>query len=82
MAVAVPTTLAPLLTVIVTTVLLSLVRVLPAESRTATTGCVPNAAPLAALAALVVSTNCVAAPTVGVMLCVADVSPLLANVSV
>ena len=56
-AVAVPTTEAPVPTVMVTTLLLSLVSVLPPESRIATTGWVVNAAPLAEPAALVVRTN-------------------------
>src|SRR5437764_1061530 len=81
-AVIVPTVVAPLLTDIVTTVVLSVVRVFPAPSRTATTGWVTNAAPLADPDALVVSTSCVPAPTVGTMVCDAGASPALLNVNV
>ena len=58
--VAVPTTVPPALTVIVTCCV-ELPTLVPAASWICTTGCVVKADPLAAVAALVVSTNCVAA---------------------
>ena len=62
--VAVPTTVAPLLTLIVTVDELSLVTVFPTASRIVTAGCCANAAPLADPTAVVVNTICVAAPAV------------------
>jgi hypothetical protein len=50
----------------VTTVLLSVVTVLPKKSRICTTGCVAKAAPLAPPTGCVVIANCVAAPGVPV----------------
>ena len=69
------------LTVMVTEAVL-LVTVPPKASLRVTTGWVVKAEPLAAPAALVVSVAWVAAPTVGVMLWVADVTPAEAKVSV
>ena len=79
--VAVPTIVAPELTVIVTAAV-ALTTVLTPASWTFTTGCVVNAAPLAAPAALVVSTSCVADPTAVVMVCVAGASPVDEKLSV
>ena len=45
-----------------------------------TTGCVVNAEPLTAPAALVLSVACVAVPKVGLMICAAEVKPLDAKV--
>ena len=58
--VEVPTTVPPVLTVIVTCCE-ELATLVPAASWICTTGCVVKADPLAAVAALVVRTNCVAA---------------------
>jgi hypothetical protein len=79
--VTVPTVVAPVFTDIVTAAVLP-VTVLPTASRTVTTGWVVKPAPLAAPAAEVVSANCVAAPGVGVIDCVAEVRPVLAKVNV
>jgi hypothetical protein len=65
-AVAVPTTVPPVLTVMVTTALLP-VTVLPYASCIATTGCVVNAAPLTDPAADVESASRLAVPADGVM---------------
>jgi len=80
-AVAVPTTVPPLLTAIVTTALLP-VTVFPPASRIATTGCVVNAAPLIAPAAGLVSASRLAVPTVGVIDCVTEVRDGLEKVNV
>jgi len=80
--VAVPTTVAPVLAVIVITVELFEVTVFPEASLMAITGCVENAAPLAAPAADVVSASAAAAPAEGVIDCVAAASPLAEKVSV
>ena len=71
-AVAVPTTVTPALTLIVTTLLL-VVTVLPPASCTATTGCVVKAAPFAAPAAFVINTKCVG--TIGASGLVPQLSP-------
>jgi len=68
--VAEPTMLAPRLTVIVTTVVLSVVSVAPVDRSILTTGCVPKAAPLAAVAAEVVKLK-----PAGVIVCVTLVTP-------
>ena len=81
-AVAVPTTVAPVLTVIVTTEVLSEVTVFPPESWMATAGWVVKAAPLAAPAAEVVTANWVAEPVVRVMGWVAVVREPLEKVRV
>ena len=79
--VAVPTMVPFPLTAMVTAAVL-LPTVLPKPSLMVTTGWVVNAAPLAEPAAWVVSTAWVAAPKVGVMFCVPEVSPVDANVRV
>ena len=66
LTVAVPTVVAPVLTVMVTEAVL-LVTVLPAASLMVMTGWVVNAEPLAEPAALVDSVAWVAVPKVGVM---------------
>jgi uncharacterized NAD-dependent epimerase/dehydratase family protein len=73
-AVPVPTT-EPIEGVAVTT-LDAVVTLLPPESRTSIIGCVVNAVPYAEPAALRVTANCVAAPTVGVTDWVATVNAL------
>lgn len=79
-AVAFPTTVAPLLTVIVTTSV-ALLTVFPVASRIATAGCVVNAAPLAAPAAKAVNASRLAIPAVNGMSAVAAVSPFAVKVS-
>ena len=59
-----------------------LVTVFPAASRTATTGCCVNAAPLIAPPGCVVMTSCVGVPATSATDCVALVSPDDATVSV
>jgi len=81
-AVTVPTVAAPPFTAMVPPVVPSVVTVLPAASLIATIGCVVNAAPLAAPAALVDSVSCVALPAVSATVCVTDVRPVFANVNV
>ena len=58
---------APACSVAVTTVVLSLVRVLPCASRTATIGCVTSAAPEAPPTGACVTASCVAGPGTPVM---------------
>jgi hypothetical protein len=65
--------LAPRLTVIVTTVALSVVSVERSDLSILTTGCVPKAAPLAAVAAEVVKLK-----PAGVIVCVTLVTPDMA----
>ena len=80
--VVVPTVVPLPLTVMVTIVELSETTVFPPLSRMATTGWVVKADPLALPAAWVVTPNCVAVPTVGVIFCVAEVRLVEANVNV
>ena len=72
LTVAVPTVVAPVLTVMVTEAVL-VVTVLPEASLIVMTGWVVNAEPLAEPAALVDSVAWVGRPKVGVMVCVAVV---------
>jgi len=80
-AVAVPTTVAPLLTLIVTTVVLSPVAAFPLASETEIAGWVVKAAPLAAPAAEVVMDR-EPSEAAAAIDCVASLSPLALNVSV